>query len=498
MATAALLSLPAGASSEPSALRISNGKQAKECVFPSVVMVSGCTGTLVHPEVVVYAAHCGRQRSVRFTHSSGKGVSIPVKRCGLNPRYKSASQENLDWAYCTLSKPAKGFPIIPVAAGCEVDMLAKAGGEVVQCGFGRSNDGGPSFGRKRYAASEIRRVSGGRINVGDKNGVVACPGDSGGPLLARLKDGSWRTIGITSTYNGVCGKGGYNNYADISKAISWIEKDSGIDITPCFDEKQQWKPGPGCGGFYAGEMDDSSGNWNNACEGSKVSGLSTACGPQEGADEEQDPKKDKEKDKKDKPKDKKDDAEKPEVSLKSPKDGAKFEAGETITVKVKAKGDIKSVELFVDNESKGKKKKSPFEWELKKLSEGSYSVYAVAVDDAGNEGKSERSKFKVEEGESSSSEEEDEDSNSGENSGDEDSDSSEEDSKNDEDEDEDEDGKKKKSKTPGNTNPGAVTPVKPGERPKGCSMQPLGSGGGWYLVALLGLGGVFRSSRRRR
>lgn len=346
---------------------VSNGTQAAECELPSVVLLRNCTGTLVHPKVVVYAAHCGRNQTVRLTHGSGKGQTLEVEKCNVNPRYKGASQEHLDWAYCTLKSAADDWPITPVAAGCELDLLAKTGATVTQAGFGRSNDGGPSFGRKRYAASKISTASTKEITVGDDGGVVACPGDSGGPLLARLEDGSWRTIGITSTYNGRCGKGGMNTYANIASAISWIEKDSGIDITPCFDENQEWQPGPGCGGFFAAEATEASGAWSDKCKGTKISGASSTCGNAVK------------------------DEERPTAELSLEHAEILVEPA-SIVVEVEAEDNVAvtSVELFIDGDSKGSIKAPPYRWEIEELKAGSHVFDAVASDAEDNSGRSKK------------------------------------------------------------------------------------------------------------
>lgn len=489
LGASAALSLTSSAFAEPGlwseeapASRVANAKAAKECDFPPVVYVGGCTGTLVHPRVVVYAWHCGKVRQVKFTESArGKGFSAPIEKCVT---YSGGTTNARDWAYCLLKEEVKGVPIVPIVAGCEYEMISKAGQEVVQVGFGKTHNSGA--GKKHWGVSRVTSVKGDVVTVGDENSVVACPGDSGGPLMVRMEDKSWRTIGILSTYNGRCGAGGVNWYADAHTAIKWIEKDSGVDITPCFDSDGKWEPGPDCGGFYAGEGGSPKGNWSNKCEGTEVSGRSTTCGEQEGAKDEEPPK----------------------VSIESPDSGDNFNSGHTVTVKVKASDDqgVESVELFVDGDSISTLKKEPYEWELDKLEDGEHELKVVAKDKAGNEGKSKVVEISI------GDEDDDDDENGSDGDGD---DSSDEDGKgkskkgdkskkgkDGDDESEDDDDEKDNDKEDDDEGddtgdgPKAKAPTKGVQKPGGCRMSssPASAPKALGALALLGLLGW----RRRR
>lgn len=79
-----------------------------------------------------------------------------------------------------------------------------------------------------------------------------------------------------------------------SQAVPWIEKESGIDITPCFDVDGTWNPTDDCGRF---PLDPgATGSWENACGGGPVGKMSSTCGPAFGEPE------DDEKDDEDEPK----------------------------------------------------------------------------------------------------------------------------------------------------------------------------------------------------
>ena len=40
---------------------ITGGVEARACQWPTTVQLNGCSGTLVHPMVVVTASHCGTE-----------------------------------------------------------------------------------------------------------------------------------------------------------------------------------------------------------------------------------------------------------------------------------------------------------------------------------------------------------------------------------------------------------------------------------------------------
>lgn len=151
----------------------------RKCVtnaWPNVVrMESDCSGVVIHPEVVVYAAHCGLdQRHV--TAGVGHRARLTVDFCDQYPDWDIEAGNDL--AFCVLSNPAP-FPFVPPAIGCETDL--RKGDPVVVAGYGTTSASSEDDGLLRAAA--VSYSEGGlEIPLGDE-AAGSCFGDSGGPAF---------------------------------------------------------------------------------------------------------------------------------------------------------------------------------------------------------------------------------------------------------------------------------------------------------------------------
>lgn len=260
---------------DPEPLHVTGGQDVMTCGWPDTVAVTGggglCTGSLVHPRVVVYAAHCGDgDKTIRFNEDSNSGLSVGTDFCMTNPEYLGTTNQGQDWAFCVLTEEVTEIPVTPPLYGCGIDMI-EAGQSVIIAGFGDSNMG--SAGTKRWAQAQINSSLGNTANIGG-DGTSTCQGDSGGSAFVEMDDGSWRAISMVSTGVG-CGSAGV--HALMHPAIPWIEEHSGYDITPCHDLDGTWHPSPACDGFFAGD-ETGFGTWSDWCEGTPRSGPATDCG----------------------------------------------------------------------------------------------------------------------------------------------------------------------------------------------------------------------------
>ena len=341
---------------------IVGGQEATTCQWPTAVaLVSSlglCTGTLVHPRVVLYAAHCGTDfTEVVFGETMTGTVQVPVESC--NRRTAADEVGPSDYAYCVLATAMEGVPITPVAFGCEGNELT-VGHPVAIAGFGE--DENQDFGVKRWAMTSITGYDTGMVLIGG-GGTGAWRGDSGGPVYAQFDDQGWRTFGIVS---GGPGPGQAVYYVTMGNVVPWAEQESGIDITPCHNAQGDWQPTPDCGGYAT--TPTAAESWADRCGANDpLSRPSTTCGPPF-APEENDP----------------------EVRIVAPGDGTvidQFPADITIEVEAVDDTAVRAVRLVVDGEVLQERTSEPWQFSGT-FPKGTYDLVALAEDVSGNQAES--------------------------------------------------------------------------------------------------------------
>lgn len=295
---------PSSLEARPEHHHITGGTEAQACDWPSVVALRDgggnvfCTGSLVHPRVVLTAAHCLLSQvpaDIAFGPDGRAPVAdVGVQRCDWHPAYDgSEGSEGSDVAYCVLDGEVD-LQVVPPAMGCEEDVLVP-GTEVTIVGYGSTAasldpesgwEWTEGVGPKRLTNQTLEQVYANTLFLLGIDGASACPGDSGGPALVRLSDGTWRTLGAgsrlhpDSTYENEndCGYGAL--YSTFAHVMPWIEDGAGYDITPCHDADGTWNPDERCGGFplAPGDAGQSSGTWDDGCASASLSEYGQTCG----------------------------------------------------------------------------------------------------------------------------------------------------------------------------------------------------------------------------
>jgi len=258
--------------------RVFGGDMADPCEWPTVVAMGGdvfCTGTLIHPEIVVYAAHCGTHPRVLFGEdATDPALAIETITCETNPLFDGEVGAS-DFAYCRLAQ-AVDLAVVPPLRGCERDAI-QVGREALLVGFGETGEQGP--GHKHFASTRIEALPVERVVLLGSDAAGTCPGDSGAPAFIQLDDGSSRVFALTSGGQDECGAN-ISAHVLLDHVVDWIEDDSGLDLTPCHSEDGSWVPTPACGGF---PVDAGAGAWSAGCADGSLSGPSRSCGAPFGA-----------------------------------------------------------------------------------------------------------------------------------------------------------------------------------------------------------------------
>ena len=216
-----------------------------------------CTGTLIAPDRVLSAGHCGSVTGAVVAspaswpaalidvrvggNSSGAGERVPVESVVLHPRYLLTS--GYDISVLKLSRPSSKAPV--KVAGEAERYLWDSGDLETIVGWGATEEGGDTPDTLQEAQVPITTddYCAGAYDDFDlktmvcagypQGGVDTCQGDSGGPMFGTATDSTLRVVGATSFGEGCARAGKPGVYARVAdtELREWIRSHAPAGVT---------------------------------------------------------------------------------------------------------------------------------------------------------------------------------------------------------------------------------------------------------------------------
>jgi len=225
-------------------IQIVNGREAPVGAWPWQIHLGGCGASILSPEWLMSAAHCGNPSTAyaglhnRSRTSDGQSRSI-VQNI-KHPSYGSPSSISNDFMLLRVS-PAFNFGE-GVGAVCLPAQDPPVGGVAWITGWGTLSSGGSRPALLQEAAVDIKSnqecknaygsssISDDMICAnGNNNGGTtdACQGDSGGPMVYE-DGGRWFLIGATSWGRGCANPSYPGVWARVPFVNEWVTQNTGI------------------------------------------------------------------------------------------------------------------------------------------------------------------------------------------------------------------------------------------------------------------------------
>mmetsp|Transcript_38306 Transcript_38306/g.92666 ORF Transcript_38306/g.92666 Transcript_38306/m.92666 type:complete len:387 (+) Transcript_38306:154-1314(+) len=222
--------------------RVVGGNDVVVGEYPYYVDMDGCGGSLIAPDLILSAAHCGRYRGSFVTvgalypdnDSTAGATEVKVVRWARHPNYNANTLDN-DFAIMQISPPVTLTSSVTFSINDSRNI--QEGEDLTVIGLGlleenANNDGAPILQEGTVQAiSHSDCNSWYRGGVTDANmfcagkeegGIDSCQGDSGGPIVRKIGN-SHVQVGVVSWGIGCAQQRRPGVYSRVSFAYDWIK-----------------------------------------------------------------------------------------------------------------------------------------------------------------------------------------------------------------------------------------------------------------------------------
>jgi len=226
--------------------RIVGGTSANPGDYPYFVEMGNCGGTLIAPDMVLFAAHCrdwkDKQLNVGAFLATTVAEGSQVRYCAewkADPKFGTeGSAVNYDFALCRLDEPVFVDESNVKLELNDNDAVPREDKNLIAIGVGRLTQGGavasvlqdvrvPAITNDQCKQYYGNAVTKNMLCAGfQEGGKDSCQGDSGGPIVERTvnNDGTIvdTHVGVVSWGEGCASKNKPGVYARTSKRSGWI------------------------------------------------------------------------------------------------------------------------------------------------------------------------------------------------------------------------------------------------------------------------------------